>query len=189
MITQTQERNYAKEQAKAQLESIVEMVTALNEERARECASREYVSSLDRDQCVALLLSIDIQSFDTETIEDLREAVAVNITDETLDPEDFSFGFDEEEARERIQEDPLSIQLRSGWYAPGEEKPDAEEFEILLCTGGPAVRIVGDLDGGQPDRPRLQYQDWGTPWTEYFIENDSDREALQTYCEQFYFGE
>lgn len=94
---------------------------------------------------------------------------------------------DEEQARERIEQDPLSVEIRSGWQTPGEAF-EAAEFCILLCTGGPAVRIVGDLDQGRPSRPRLQYQDWGTPWTEYFPES-SKREALQTYCEQFFFGE
>ncbi|MDR6858912.1 hypothetical protein J2W96_005244 [Variovorax guangxiensis] len=44
---------------------------------------------------------------------------------------------------------------------------DDEEFEILLCTGGPTVRIVGDLDHhGEPDRARIEYQDWFEPWRE-----------------------
>jgi len=95
---------------------------------------------------------------------------------------------DYEDAERRIQEDPLSVQVRSGWYTPGDAY-SPEEFEILLCTGGPAVRIIGDLDEYmQPARPRLQYQDWGTPWTEYFGAN-LDREALLAYCQRFWFGE
>lgn len=94
-----------------------------------------------------------------------------------------------EDAERTIQEDPLSLQVRGDWHTPGEEPDGATEFELLLCTGGPAVRIVGDLDAhNQPERPRIQYQDWGTPWTEYFP-TDEQREALQTYCEQFYYGE
>ncbi len=95
---------------------------------------------------------------------------------------------DEDEAREAIQDDPLSVLVRSGWHIPGEEA-EPEEFEILLCTGGPAVRIIGALNDGQPTRPRLQYQDWGTPWTEYIIPAGDERDALETYCQQFYFGE
>jgi len=49
---------------------------------------------------------------------------------------------------------------------------------------------VGDLDEYKnPGRPRLEYQDWGTPWTFFFIESEAEREALLTYCEKFYFGE
>jgi len=89
----------------------------------------------------------------------------------------------EDDARERIQEDPLSIQVRSGWHDIGADADD-EEFEILLTTGGPAVRIVGDLDNGQPSRPRLQVQDWDKSWTEYF---DIDGDALEAYCSVFCF--
>jgi hypothetical protein len=39
------------------------------------------------------------------------------------------------------------------------------EFMILLCTGGPAVRIRGELDRySEPEKPRIEYQDWFTPW-------------------------
>jgi hypothetical protein len=61
------------------------------------------------------------------------------------------------------------------------------EFCILLCTGGPAVRIVGDLNRGEPSNPRVEHQDWGTPWTEFFPTNDQ-REALQVYVSLFYYG-
>lgn len=52
---------------------------------------------------------------------------------------------DREDALERIYEHPLSVQVRSVWCAPG-SKMDPAEFEILLCTGGPAVRVIGELD-------------------------------------------
>ena len=96
-----------------------------------------------------------------------------------------------EDAEQTIHEDVLSVEVRSGWYQPGStdgtEKP--EQFTILLCTGGPAVRIIGDLDQyGQPESARIEHQDWGTPWTEYRI-NAEDEEVLLTYCRQFYFGE
>lgn len=89
---------------------------------------------------------------------------------------------DVEEAQQAIQEDPLSVQVRSDWRDVGAEAEDVE-FIILLCTGGPAVRIIGDIGlHGQPEHPRLQYQDWGTPWTEYFPSSEQ-RDALQTYCD------
>jgi hypothetical protein len=93
-----------------------------------------------------------------------------------------------EEAGERIQQDPLSLLVRSGWYAPGGDS-SAKEFELLLGTGGPAVRIIGELgNNGEPDRARLQAQDWGTPWTDYMGDAIS-RDDLLTYCRCFYFGE
>ena len=96
-----------------------------------------------------------------------------------------------EDAEQTIHEDPLSVEVRSLWYDPCAKDADKApgEFTILLCTGGPAVRIIGDLDQyGQPERARIEHQDWGTPWTEYRI-NAEDEEVLLTYCQQFYFGE
>lgn len=92
-------------------------------------------------------------------------------------------------ATQAIAEDPLSVEVRSGWYTPGSQKPEPEEFTILLCTGGPAVRIRGDLDEHlTPTDPIVEYQDWGTPWTEYHGDN-LDRDKLLTYCYQFFYGE
>jgi len=61
----------------------------------------------------------------------------------------------EEAARQGISEDPIGIQVRSDWHTPGEEEVPAE-YEILLCTGGPAVRITGGLDQcQQPETAKL----------------------------------
>ena len=128
-MLEVEDTERAKAQAKAQLESIIEMVKAL----------------------------------DTES-EDARE-----------------------EALQAIQEDALSVQVRSGWYQPG-ETPEAEEYEILLCTGGPAARIIGELGlHDEPETAHLQYQDWFTPWIDYPTRDD-DHQALLTYARCFYFG-
>lgn len=92
---------------------------------------------------------------------------------------------DRDDAETRIQEDPLSVEFRSGWVSNKDEM-EAEEFCILLSTGGPASRIVGEISEGQAHRPRLEVQDWGTSWTE-FIHASEDIEALETYCSQFCF--
>ena len=90
-----------------------------------------------------------------------------------------------EEAEQRIQEDPLSIEVRSGWAVLGQPLV-AEEYNILLATGGPAYRIVGDLGlYTEPETARLEVQDWGTPWTEY---RGANEDVLLTYARQFYFG-
>ena len=94
------------------------------------------------------------------------------------------------EAQEDIQNDALSVEVRSGWTPCGDVPFRAEEFMILLCTGGPAVRIVGTLDEhNQPDEARLEHQDWFTPWTPYACTTEAESDALLTYCQQFYFGE
>jgi len=91
-----------------------------------------------------------------------------------------------EEAETRIQEDALSLEFRSGW-AVFRGDLVAEEFKILITTGGPAVQIIGEIDGDEPSNVRLQVQDWGTPWTDYTetIENDT----LLAYCRCFCFDE
>lgn len=92
-----------------------------------------------------------------------------------------------EDAEQRIHEDALSVEVRSGW-APIGGALNAEEYMILLTTGGPALRIRGELRNGEPYRCWLEYQDWGTPWTEYHGPN-ADMDTLLTYSHQFYFGE
>lgn len=92
-----------------------------------------------------------------------------------------------DDARQRIEEDPLSVQVRSGWADPGEPLRPAE-YEILLTTGGPGARIVGDLGQyGEPASAYVEGQDWGTPWIRIPTSQD-DEEILLTYARCFYFG-
>ena len=98
----------------------------------------------------------------------------------------------QEAITEYVHERPLTVRVRSGWYAPGTPEQQPEEFEILLSTGGPACRIIGELDGGSVAwqsgcRPVMQQQDWFKPWAE--ISYDIDTDALLWFCEQFYYGE
>ena len=159
--------DHAKQQAAAQYESIAEMVAA---------------SELDWDHL--------------EELRDLRESHEFDMADET-DPKPFEVAFpdeaeelaeleeiagdcaDLEEAMQRIYEDPLSVDFRSGWVSCQDDM-QPEEFMILLCTGGPAVRIMGELDhNNDVSRAWLEYQDWGTPWTQYF---DIDADVLKFYA-------
>ena len=127
----TQEKDRAKDQARAQLDSIIEMVDNLE---------------------------------NAETDEE------------------------REQAETAISEDPLSLQVRSGWYEPGGNS-DPEEFEILLCTGGPAARIIGELNKYQePEKVVIEGQDWFTPWLAISMTEEEEEKVL-TYCKQFYFGE
>lgn len=106
---------------------------------------------------------------------------------------------DDDEKRDNaefvIHADALSVEVRSGWWAPGlhvrgdERANRPAEYMILLCTGGPAVRIIGTLDGhGEPDTARIQHQDWGTPWTDYRLDSEQEQTVL-TYARCFYYGE
>lgn len=89
------------------------------------------------------------------------------------------------DALDAIHDHPLSVEVRSNWHAPGQAAEDAE-YCILLCTGGPAVRIVGELDShGEPDSARIEHQDWGTPWTEYHTDK---ADVLLDYARCFNYG-
>lgn len=89
-----------------------------------------------------------------------------------------------------IHESVLDVSVRTDWFSPGQQH-DASvgEYAILLTTGGPALRLTGALDADAPDAwPRLEFQDWGTPWTEYLAAREH-RAALQRFAACFYFGE
>lgn len=99
-----------------------------------------------------------------------------------------------EAANEEIAASALHIEVRSAWYSPQpwqDLNPGtrAAEFCLLLCTGGPAVRIIGELnEHGEPESARLEHQDWGTPWTEFKLFSEDDRAILLEFCQQFYFS-
>lgn len=91
-------------------------------------------------------------------------------------------------ARTAINDDPLSVEVRSDWGSPGTVR-EAVDFRILLCTGGPACQIIGELDENkEPYKARIQYQDWFTPWTDLNL-SDNQEEFVLTYCRQFFYGE
>lgn len=151
------DRDTAKSQAEAQYSSIEEMVDRLNHCRESIHTYEDYLEN--PESCC------DGVSFDSE--------------------EDFDTYHDQDAARQAIDDDPLEVSVRSGWVSNAESMV-AEDFMILLCTGGPAVRIRGELDNGEPYRAWIEYQDWGTPWTQYF---DAEQSVLLDYAQNFYFGE
>ncbi len=91
---------------------------------------------------------------------------------------------DRDDAEQRIHEDALSVRV---FGERTDNEWSADRFELLLCTGGPAVRIMGELDEhGEPDRAWLEVQDWGTPWTEYY--ETGVGELCLKYAQCFYFA-
>ena len=97
---------------------------------------------------------------------------------------------DEEKRREAIDNDPLSVEVRTDWYTPGNRDNKPTEYKILLCTGGPACQIVGELsEFGQPETAILQYQDWFTQWEDYRETTEAEDEALIEYANYFYYEE
>lgn len=159
-MTKTETNNWIEKVGKPAYDAIAEMVAAaqVDYERLQELLDRQEADRLD--------------DADTEELNKLI-AAAGDCTSE-------------EDAWQRIDEDPLEIEV-GGWWSQG-FKPEASEYRILLTTGGPAVRIVGGLDDGQPRTAALEVQDWGKPWTEFRTDREGE-EVLLTYARRFYFGD
>ena len=108
------------------------------------------------------------------------------------------YNWTSEGIREKAQDEALSVEFRSGWTS-NLESMEPEEFKILLSTGGPACQIIGKLDQyKQPTDIEIQYQYWGTPWEPLQLNSTyadkspnitNDYEALEWFCNCFYFGE
>ena len=191
------ERNFqevANDYAKRSIESLREMIQAL--EHAEECDGE------CEECCGTGIVDTDTENGVEEKCEECKgagkclrgsethtEKLKDGHTVEQHDYEEPESWHDAERARERIQEDPLSIEVRSDWHTPGDESAtEATEYNILLCMGGPAARIVGELRGGQPYSAKFEYQDWFKPWTEAYTDSADDAVMLE-YAQQFYFGE
>lgn len=177
--------DHAKQSAISTAEHIVELVRALD----RSTAEEDYCHNLTREDSMRILGNCRIEYSDAQPTDELQEMIIARMGGRfpAISDDDIGFEWDEDSAREAIQEHPLEVCVRSGWVASKADM-EPEEFMILLGTGGPACRIRGELSGGEPSRAWIEYQDWGTPWTELVcppIESDT----LLTYCSQFYFGE
>ena len=185
----TETEDHGQQNASGWYSSIAEMVAALECDYNRlEELTDERADILDRrdDTSAAAvtraLAQKELDRWDTENGDELRELTEAA----TLEGE---IQKDADSVRERIQESPLSVEVRSGWHSPGDEDAKPEEFCILLSTGGPALRLCGDLsEHGEPERAYLQYQDWGTPWTDYYA-GEGSGDVLLTFAQQFFFGE
>ena len=94
----------------------------------------------------------------------------------------------QEEIKENILNSALSVEFRSGWTSNPNEL-EIEEFKILLTWGGPALRVIGELNQyKEPENIKMQFQDWGTFWTDFEI-TEEQQKALNWFCSCFYFGE
>ena len=154
--------------------SLAEMVAALNCDYDRLEELRDDVSNYEQTSQTLSQREewAEANPEDAEELKELEEAAGECK--------------DQDEARERIEEDALSVEVRSGWKTPGSDLTPAE-YCLLLGTGGPAVRIVGDLNQhNEPTSARLEVQDWFKPWTEYV---PADEDVLLTYARCFFYGE
>ena len=168
--------NQAAEQAQAQLDSIRAMVTRL-----------EHAAAGHKIEGCNLAVECPLCTPAGEIEDNCHVCSGAGFSWAAEEYDDYDVYHDEDSALQAVYESPLSVEGRSGWQPlndDGEAEFRAVEFAILLCAGGPAVRIRGELNSyGEPDLARLEYRDWGTPWTEY--RDDLDEVALLTYCAQF----
>lgn len=161
----------ARSQAEAQVQSIVSMVRAMECDFERLQELREEIDDIISEHNVSPAQAREIWRCQTD------EATVAEFYELEQQAGEFE---DAESVDFAIYEDPLSVEFRSGWTNPG-EKLQAEEFRIVLCTGGPHVELQGELDySGEPSRVRVLFKDWGESG-EYYP-SDSEREALMTYC-------
>lgn len=115
------------------------------------------------------------EALDLEDDEEVTDRHRDELADE--DPNNLK-----EDAERAIEEDPLEIQYCTGWYSISEGTPEKpKEFYVLITTGGPAVRIMGEFDQhGNITRAYMQVQDWFTPWVDVY---HADQDTLIRYCE------
>src|SRR5690606_22339259 len=91
---------------------------------------------------------------------------------------------DETSAFDSIAEYPLETRVLTD-----NDGVPAGEYEILLATGGPAVRIVGRLNElGEPVTADLQCRDWFAPWDSVEVSGE-EAAALLAFAGQFWFEE
>jgi hypothetical protein len=120
----------------------------------------------------------------TAWFEELREAYryATTISDER-----------DAERLDELRERPLSVLVREPWHEPGKPAEPAE-YEILLTTGDPALRVWGELsEHGEPVCADLEMQDWGVPWRKAWPWESADeaeaKAALMWFASLFWYGE
>ena len=174
----TKTDNHAEEQAEAQYSSIVRMLAALTCDYDRLTELRD-----EREELTEAVKDAETDNH-AEALEALTQWEADN-AEELAELEDAAGECTDEDAALAKHLHHFGLQVRSDWTNPGETL-EAGEFMILLCTGGPAVRIVGELDRGTPCRAWLEYQDWGAPWTQWF---GAKSDTLCEYAANFFFGE
>jgi|SRR5690606_15082376 len=163
--------DYSLTQAKAQLASVCAMVAAL------EC---------DYDRLAELRAERDVHN--AECPEDGNEW-NFEYPDEAAELAELEQAAgeceDAEDARDAILQDPLSVEVRSGWDSANAELAPTE-YRIVLCTGGPHVEIRGELDEyGEPWNAALYYSDWFESNREYPASSE-EQEALLAYARQFF---
>lgn len=172
--TETDKFEHARENAKGWLASIEEMLEKLSGYQAAAEAAGWTGPHKDKFGATYFLDTTDGATWACADWKALCEAQSIEAEQD-------------DDARQEIEESVLSVSVRDGWRQPGAPNEDgADEYEILLTTGGPALRIWGELDQHcQPSSAELQMQDWFLPWTRY----PAPEATLLKFANCFWFGE
>ena len=88
---------------------------------------------------------------------------------------------------DELRDMPASVRIRSGWenYA-SKFRPD--QFWLELSGGGPATRIIGELDNhAEVYSVQAQHQDWFEPWTDLVLDEQEEK-AVKWFASLFYYG-
>jgi hypothetical protein len=93
----------------------------------------------------------------------------------------------QEDVEERARELALSCLVSSTEQVePNQWPPDPDRFEVLTSTGGPAVRLVGELRDGVPHSCEWEGQDWFTPWVSVHDQTTGEQDdACEWFAELF----
>lgn len=193
--------NRALDQARAQLSSIRAIVAALDVDYERLHELRDERDELREDNEQAATdydrLCADpgasaqaVEAARATLVESERELMDwIEESQEELEGlEEAADGCEErEDAEDAAYENALSVEVRSAWTVPGVPF-EADEYRIVLCTGGPHVEIRGTLGAyGEPDRACLYYADWfEAPQALGLVA--AEAEDLLTYAQRFYLG-
>lgn len=180
---------------------VLERIAAQLESDAKRFADSQKLQDIGKSAHESIADMVAALECDYDRLEELRSEKAGDTRDWDPDNDEELAELLEaagdcesrEDAEQRIHGDPLSIEIHGEWtldcVSDGQVNlKDAHKLmaEILLGTGGPAVRLMCELNAGEPTRAWLQTQDWFLPWTDYI---GGDSETLLTYARCFYFEE
>lgn len=164
MPTTTTEQNHAQQNAAAHVETIAALYAI------REWADTDEPASELPWEARRMLRELTDRGDDLSPCGDDRSGLRERV---------------ETEAREQA----LSVETRGPWLSLGETAEGPDEWRILLSTGGPALRLCGEFDRwGNASNPVLQWQDWGTPWTDHPTTSGED-EALSWFASLLVWAE
>lgn len=170
-MTNQTETHYVEQQAQAQVAAIAALMAAYNCDFDRLEELRDERDEWLADNANDAALWAQAHPDEAEELAEL-EAQAGEYESQ-------------EDAEEAINETPLSIEVRSAWTTLDEGKLTPAEYRIVLCTGGPHVELVGELDShNEPERVRVLYSDWGCHG-ELF---DFDRDTLLEFAQFFQYS-